>query len=686
MFALWFAIAAAAPSTQASSVVIMPIEARAGVKPDLAEQVTAAFVPHAARATTARVTSFAEIRGAMSQEQLRQVAGCNATNCAADIAGALDADEIVLGTLGRVGDSFLLNLSRVQARTTLVVARATERFPAANETAILDRLPAVATALFGTPAPSAAAPEVKAAEPPKLGPGGYKEPVSPDPEAARLFAVAMRSFWDGTTQVKFHQKAVEKDPDLAASHLRLAVILLENDPGVARKHYAAAGNNRARLSERDLGLLEASRPHLKDPGDLVEWRERMVALGKRYPRDPEVLHWLGIAHQFNSKREDALASFQAAVAVDPSFAPSWWALAQLHLLNNKTDQALAATADCIAAAPYGTRCHAMRYDIFTWQGRCKDAEEDARRIMANNPESPQGPAMLARMLAGQNAPVPAVEELLRQRRARLVPGQDPPVEEQRDIWRLATWKGDFRAAEQALLRMQALSSGKEDRFTHESVALQLMDLYGETDQPKKACAVAQAILPRRQGWPRGPAWEWDNGMVFQGAMARYGCISREAFVAARTAYVKERLARLLAGGVKEQDARSLVWAEAYQRNGSTLQEAQEALDALKELGPGGQLDVSNPTAQLWTGGLHLRAGQAQAAVPWLRQAAQACLSFDLYEHIQAHLWLGQALEATGDVSGARAAYQRVVDLWGAAKPTSVSATTARKRLAALPKK
>ena len=45
--------------------------------------------------------------------------------------------------------------------------------------------------------------------------------------------------------------------------------------------------------------------------------------------------------------------------------------------------------------------------------------------------------------------------------------------------------------------------------------------------------------------------------------------------------------------------------------------------------------------------------------------------------------LGLARERAADPAGARDAYQRVLDRWGAAKPRSVTAYKARTRLAAL---
>jgi serine/threonine-protein kinase len=78
------------------------------------------------------------------------------------------------------------------------------------------------------------------------------------------------------------------------------------------------------------------------------------------------------------------------------------------------------------------------------------------------------------------------------------------------------------------------------------------------------------------------------------------------------------------------------------------------------------------------------ANRAAEGTRFLRVAAAACHAFDHpFEHTRAHLWLGRALEATGDVPGACAAYGVVLERWGAAKPRSVTASEARTRARAL---
>jgi serine/threonine-protein kinase len=104
------------------------------------------------------------------------------------------------------------------------------------------------------------------------------------------------------------------------------------------------------------------------------------------------------------------------------------------------------------------------------------------------------------------------------------------------------------------------------------------------------------------------------------------------------------------------------------------------------LGPGAELRPRVPIeiADAFTGRAMLLVGQAADAARFLRVATASCHAFDHpFEHTRAHLWLGRALEATGDTAGACAAYGVVVQRWGKVKPKSVSADEARDRRRAL---
>jgi tetratricopeptide (TPR) repeat protein len=114
---------------------------------------------------------------------------------------------------------------------------------------------------------------------------------------------------------------------------------------------------------------------------------------------------------------------------------------------------------------------------------------------------------------------------------------------------------------------------------------------------------------------------------------------------------------------------------------STPEQAAAALAAA----PPGDLRLLAPgiADQAALGTVLLRAGRAAEAVPFLERAAHRCDGFLApVAQVRATAQLGRALEVTGDRAGACAAYQRVLDRWGATA-RSVTARDARLRATAL---
>ncbi|MBI5494950.1 MAG: hypothetical protein HY904_07960 [Deltaproteobacteria bacterium] len=158
--------ALAAPPT----VLVLPLDARGGVTRDFADTVGDGLV-EALRRQGLAVHALRELEGAAAQTRRAQVAGCEGA-CITELGAALHADEVVSGSLARVGKEHVLGLSRVVVRTGVATRSLQRRFPADRPAAVLDALPSVARDLVGlappgaavvhaVAAPSAAAPAVR---------------------------------------------------------------------------------------------------------------------------------------------------------------------------------------------------------------------------------------------------------------------------------------------------------------------------------------------------------------------------------------------------------------------------------------------------------------------------------------------------------------------------------------------
>lgn len=153
------ALAAAEPAPATTmSVLVLPVQIEQNVPAALGKQVTAVLVHSAGTVPGYRVIAFSEVEATLGVEASRQLTGCSTDGCAAEIAGALNTDQVITGSMGKLGDSYILSLTRVQARDARVLGRAQRMFSIRIEEDIADNMPGAVAQLFGTAAPRGASP------------------------------------------------------------------------------------------------------------------------------------------------------------------------------------------------------------------------------------------------------------------------------------------------------------------------------------------------------------------------------------------------------------------------------------------------------------------------------------------------------------------------------------------------
>lgn len=148
VLALAAGAAPAAPEKRVT-ILVLPLEPKGTVSKDTAELTTQLLADEIQQYQGYKVTTFKEIQGTMSQEQLRQLAGCDSEGCAAEIAGALNTDEIVVGQIGSVPGAYVLTVSRLRSRNAETLGRASDRVDAATEALLLERMPFLVETLMG---------------------------------------------------------------------------------------------------------------------------------------------------------------------------------------------------------------------------------------------------------------------------------------------------------------------------------------------------------------------------------------------------------------------------------------------------------------------------------------------------------------------------------------------------------
>ncbi|MEW5847776.1 MAG: hypothetical protein AB2A00_03140 [Myxococcota bacterium] len=140
-------LGAAAPSRadeQKASLAVFPLEAKVNVPAPVAELLTEALVAEMRAANVfTRVVTPQDIAALMPPEQQKFLMRCASDECALvdqDMAGALGVTHLLVGNMGKLGSSYLLNLRMLEVASSKVVATLSQRFKGKDEEALLDAL------------------------------------------------------------------------------------------------------------------------------------------------------------------------------------------------------------------------------------------------------------------------------------------------------------------------------------------------------------------------------------------------------------------------------------------------------------------------------------------------------------------------------------------------------------------
>jgi tetratricopeptide (TPR) repeat protein len=143
----------AKPQPRIPRIAVLDVRPHGGVTADFAQGVTSVVVLNVRKtASGATVVGADEIRAMIGLEHQKQLLGCTESSCLAEIGGALGADRLVIGSLSRFGETYLLDLKLLDSHTAKVLAEGSARFQ--QEDALPDAVAQSVDGLFPKAAPS----------------------------------------------------------------------------------------------------------------------------------------------------------------------------------------------------------------------------------------------------------------------------------------------------------------------------------------------------------------------------------------------------------------------------------------------------------------------------------------------------------------------------------------------------
>ena len=132
--------------------MVWQLEAKTGVSDNDITSISGLLTSKVENYSGRKVVSEADIQTILKGEEQKQRCGVDGTSCIAEIGAALGVPEAVSGDVGRVGTIWVLNLRRINIRTSEVIGRTTRQMDGDIDDMMLV-IPGAVAEIFGKPQP-----------------------------------------------------------------------------------------------------------------------------------------------------------------------------------------------------------------------------------------------------------------------------------------------------------------------------------------------------------------------------------------------------------------------------------------------------------------------------------------------------------------------------------------------------
>lgn len=174
------AVLALALASSPMKVAFLPLENGEGVNEATARALTHSVLGEARKQRGIAVMSPDELSSILSLERQKALMGCTEDSCRADVSQVLGVDRLLMGSISRLGASWLVHLKLVNARSGGIASQSDRRLKDKTIDDVLDALPSMVNELFGGRGSVATVVPEKPAEAPVVQGSKTSEPGGKD--------------------------------------------------------------------------------------------------------------------------------------------------------------------------------------------------------------------------------------------------------------------------------------------------------------------------------------------------------------------------------------------------------------------------------------------------------------------------------------------------------------------------
>ncbi len=254
-------------------IALRPIPPSDGLKPSDVSLLNDAVAAELRRQPNTQIITQTEIVALLSYEQQKQYLGCSEETCAADLGGALGCEELIIGSIGVIGKSWMVNLRRLNVVKVVTTGQADRRLKNASIDDVLDTLPVLVRELFPESSPAPAPTAVQAPPSPAMAPIGPKAPAM-----ALSWAEVGRTSDTAAPAAQAPLKALPRPGSTSSTPVSAAAI----EDGGHRKLWSALGLTAAAAVATGVLGVEYDKARTSEADALAAYRSAQTDTGPLY--------------------------------------------------------------------------------------------------------------------------------------------------------------------------------------------------------------------------------------------------------------------------------------------------------------------------------------------------------------------------------------------------------------------